>query len=65
MIIIATIVVENIPGVVLEIFMYQSGKKIRTETTDKIIGRPNKSAMGNPRVSLLKKVFSCSLLRSQ
>ena len=62
---IAITATRNVPGDVSEIFIYQSGKKILTTNTNKMMGRPNRRAMGNPLKSLLIKLFSMVRFRSQ
>jgi len=61
----AIMIVIKAPGEVWDIFIYQSGTNNLTDTTDKIIGNPNKNAMGKPLLILLPKVFSRSRTLSQ
>jgi hypothetical protein len=61
----ATMMVIKAPGDVPDIFIYQSGANIRTTITDKIMGIPNKKAMGRPLLILLKKELSLSRTCSQ
>lgn len=65
MIITAKITVRNIPGDVFEILVYHSGKNNLTTTTDKITGKLNSIAIGNPRSILLAMPDSASRFFSQ
>lgn len=57
--------VINVPVVVLETFVYHSGKKRYTENNNNMTGRLNKTAIGNPLSNFPANLLCFSLSRSQ
>lgn len=56
MIIITAIInVYNDPDIASEILVYHSGDNVYTALSERMIGNPNKIAIGRPRNSLLRK----------